>query len=417
MPSRDHGRASSRPDGTAAPDVSAGSLGRLVDRLGTDLDRPVVLYDPAMNVLAFSAHSSHDVDANRSAAILSRRTQPRALELVHEAGVHRAHVPVVVPSDAGLADRIGMPVRHGGALLGYLVCVAEPGDLPVTDRYRSIVVDAAADLGLLLHAGDLQRRTHRAATAATVRDLLGDDPAIRGDAAGRLLRQGMPASSAGHLVLTFSGLPPGADPGHSSLLELEVLLDRATGTVASSVIGAVIGGAAVLVLPVAPDHRRTVQRLADQLPDEVRLGIGAPRTDLVHVAGSAREAALALSGAWHDPARHGRIARWRDLGADQLLLRLPLDRMGPADLPEPVRLLLAARGGLELARTAESYLDHGGDAQATARAISIHRSTLYYRLDRIAALIGVDVRDGSVRHELHTGLRVATLCGLRPVAG
>jgi sugar diacid utilization regulator len=170
----------------------------------------------------------------------------------------------------------------------------------------------------------------------------------------------------------------------------------------------------VLVSPVAPDHARAVQRLRHDLPAEVRLGIGAPRPDLADAAASAAEAALALSATWRDPARHGRTVQWSDLGADQLLLRLPLDRLGAADLPEPVRRLLAAPNGTELARTVESYLDHGGDAQATARAISIHRSTLYYRLDRIAALIGVDVRDGATRHELHVGLRVATLAGLRP---
>ena len=42
----------------------------------------------------------------------------------------------------------------------------------------------------------------------------------------------------------------------------------------------------------------------------------------------------------------------------------------------------------------------------------IHRSTLYYRLDRIRELTGRDLRDGRTRRELHTGIRIAQLAGL-----
>ena len=51
----------------------------------------------------------------------------------------------------------------------------------------------------------------------------------------------------------------------------------------------------------------------------------------------------------------------------------------------------------------------------------IHRSTLYYRLDRIRELTGSDLHDGRTRRELHTGIRIAQLAGLwggrRPDAG
>ncbi|WP_245645227.1 helix-turn-helix domain-containing protein [Pseudonocardia acaciae] len=36
----------------------------------------------------------------------------------------------------------------------------------------------------------------------------------------------------------------------------------------------------------------------------------------------------------------------------------------------------------------ETYLDLGGNAQATATRLNLHRSSLYYRLDRIAELPG-----------------------------
>lgn len=57
-------------------------------------------------------------------------------------------------------------------------------------------------------------------------------------------------------------------------------------------------------------------------------------------------------------------------------------------------------------------LDAGGDARASAVALGIHRSTLYYRLTRIRATAGVDLGDGIARRDLHTGLRAARLAGL-----
>ena len=75
--------------------------------------------------------------------------------------------------------------------------------------------------------------------------------------------------------------------------------------------------------------------------------------------------------------------------------------------------ILDAQSGPDLAQTLEAYLDCGCDAQRTAQELHVHRSTLYYRLDRVRAIADVDLADGFVRRELHTALRVATLAGLR----
>lgn len=386
-----------------------------IDRLGAELRRPVVLYDHAMNLLAFSAHSEQDIDANRSGAILARRTAPRALELVRSAGAHRAHAPVVIPSDAGLADRIGMPVRHEGIVLGYIVCTAEEGDLPVSDLFEAILLEAARDLDLLLHVRVLEQRLSQRATVTAVRGLLDADAETRQRAAAALLEDGLPNTTRGYLAATFSAQPPGTWSGSAQVkVTLESLLAGATGPAASASVGAVVDDAAVVLLPVVADQERVLGRLRHLLPADVRLGVGSPRTGLVEIIDSAREARLALSATWRDPERYGVLATWSDLAADQLLLRLPLDSLGPADLPDPVRRLLAAPGGPDLARTVERYLEYGADAQATARSLSIHRSTLYYRLDRVTTLTGVDVREGGTRQAFHLGLRVATLCGLCP---
>ena len=65
---------------------------------------------------------------------------------------------------------------------------------------------------------------------------------------------------------------------------------------------------------------------------------------------------------------------------------------------------------VELARTAEEFLDRAGDAQATAEHLIIHRSTLYQRLSRIEQLCNLDLHhSGEDRLITHLGLRLLRL--------
>ncbi len=58
----------------------------------------------------------------------------------------------------------------------------------------------------------------------------------------------------------------------------------------------------------------------------------------------------------------------------------------------------------ELVKTLIQYLQHGGGYEATSRALSVHRSTLKYRLQRIRELTGFDLGDP----ETHFNLQLAT---------
>ena len=66
----------------------------------------------------------------------------------------------------------------------------------------------------------------------------------------------------------------------------------------------------------------------------------------------------------------------------------------------------------ELVKTLIQYLQHGGGYEATSRALSVHRSTLKYRLQRIRELTGFDL--GESRDSLQPATRDP---GLRDPAG
>jgi GAF domain-containing protein len=63
----------------------------------------------------------------------------------------------------------------------------------------------------------------------------------------------------------------------------------------------------------------------------------------------------------------------------------------------------------EFVTTLAAYLDAGGNYDATATALMIHRSTLRYRLTRIRELCGRDFSDPDVRLNLHVAVRAWAL--------
>ena len=96
---------------------------------------------------------------------------------------------------------------------------------------------------------------------------------------------------------------------------------------------------------------------------------------------------------------------WDALGAWRLIAAAP-DDLTAADV-HPGVSVLSELSRSDLLATAWTVLELGGDVTRSAAELHIHRTTLYYRLDRIAALTGVDLRTGLERIDLHLALRLA----------
>ena len=95
------------------------------------------------------------------------------------------------------------------------------------------------------------------------------------------------------------------------------------------------------------------------------------------------------------------VTAFDDLGIYQVFCDLPtaaLDQLverwlGPL-------LAYDARTRSQLTSTLGSYLDNGLAHEATARELSVHRSTLKYRLGRIREISGLDLGDPDARFQL-----------------
>jgi hypothetical protein len=96
---------------------------------------------------------------------------------------------------------------------------------------------------------------------------------------------------------------------------------------------------------------------------------------------------------------------WDALGSWHLIVTAPSE-LTPGQIHVGADVLLAQKRP-DLLVTARCVLDNGGDVTHSAHQLHIHRTTLYYRIERIEALTGVNLRLASGRDDLHLALRLA----------
>ena len=171
----------------------------------------------------------------------------------------------------------------------------------------------------------------------------------------------------------------------------------------------------VVIVSEEVDWSSLVQVLRDSMPNE-RFSIGvSSRRDVVeeyHDAAREAEVAVGLGVAIHGEG----VMLFEDLGVYRLLaangntreLHQFVERwLGPLIEYDEAR-------NAELVRSLSEYLERGGSLDQAAEALFIHRSTLKYRLGRIASLTGVDLADPDARFNLQLATR--TLATIRALA-
>lgn len=381
-----------------------GDYQELVDEISALLGAPATLENRDFGLVAFGAHDSDDdtaMDPVRTRSILTRRSTPAVRAWFEGFGITRATCPVRIPAapEAGVfRDRVCLPVRHRGVVLGYVWLLdTDPGP---TDDQLAAAMEVAARIGALLfdeaRAGaDLSREFGAVLTAG---------PGRQHDTAVAALREALGQDAEGlHTVVCVT--PWGADDTPS-----------VRGVASASALAAVSppGGAgsvslAALIRLRSPDRLdpavSAAERLRTGAGPGATGGIAAPRRGLDALPASWREA-VASARAARAETRFGPVARWSAIGPYRLLTALPGTGTDPAD-PAVASLLTPLHK--ELAHTAEAFLDCAGQASRTAAELGIHRQTLYYRLSRIEQITGLDLADGEDRLLLHMAVKRARL--------
>ncbi|MFF2246112.1 PucR family transcriptional regulator [Arthrobacter sp. NPDC058130] len=136
------------------------------------------------------------------------------------------------------------------------------------------------------------------------------------------------------------------------------------------------------------------------------MGIGGPSLDVAQIPRSFSEALHALHIRAGSSDRYG-VTRFDQLG----IYRILDPAGGEPDLAGYIDEWLGAlqraddNRGSHLVQTLAQYLDHGGNYDSTAQSLTIHRSTLRYRMKSVRQITGFDLADPETRLNLHVATR------------
>lgn len=384
-----------------ADDPEVESAQAIVDALSVAIGRPVLLDDGGLVPIAYSRQWGK-IDGVRSTSILKRGVPKEVREELLAQGIAEATEIVRTPSDAslGMSERVCVPVRAGGVLFGYIWLLDPEGTLNGDDLDRA---RAAARRVASVLAGRGQRSV--ADEGALLGRLTSHSAEMREAAADDLATRGTFGLGVAPVVLcVVAGTSDGVEPTAGALHAVRRL------SVGHAIGGSFFEAAAVLVSlddPVVRTlHEDEIAEWVHEIsPGGLVVGQSSP-VSLDRLPDAARQARIALRAA-RARSHGGRFAAWATLGADRLLAQLPTGWR--ADLPESLRRLLHERS--DLATTLATFLEAGGDVKATAEAMVLHRSGVYYRLRRIEELTGLDLASGDDRLLAHLAIRADRISG------
>lgn len=327
----------------------------------------------------------------------------------------------------GDGRRAMLPILVGGATAGFLVMARAERAEP----YNHVVVHHLATAIAL----DLSKAQ---AVASTERRLVGDflDALLEGELSGEEIRRRLSflGFGAGRPLAVLVGRPEAqlaADSPVGTDLALESLhrivedrLSRWSGRyVCSPHDGAVV---ALLEVDDLVEARQTAESVAQGAGGArggpaARFGLGSPECDPGGLRRGYQEARFALASASSGGSRggsRGAVATVEDLGSHRLLLALQEDAALEAfsrGLLGPIRAYDERQHG-ELVHSLRVFLEHNGNWESAARALTVHRHTLRYRIRRVVELTGRNLDLAADRVEFWLALKAdEVLVGRRAV--
>jgi|tagenome__1003787_1003787.scaffolds.fasta_scaffold20988608_6 hypothetical protein len=324
-----------------------------VDRLSTLLGRSVLIEDVEQRPVWWCTRGP--VDPTRMRTILNRSVNPGAAAIVKKFKLDRVTSPVRTPAmpEVEMWSRWCVPVRHEGRFLGLMWILDRDGSLSEDD------LGPAIDCAEL--AGSVLSQTRQSAERIRL---------VRDELVARLLEG--PDEVAVRELARLQQIP------HDALIQVEAPARPGGWTLPHDMSLHVVSRGPRVATSGAP------------LP-LVALKEAVRRT-------SATRRAI-LAGARPDPPT------WDGLGAWHLIVDAP-DAV-TVEAVHPGAAILAAQPRSDLLTTARLLVDVGGDVTAAAHELHVHRTTIYYRLERIRELTGVDMQDGQARTHLQLALWLA----------
>ncbi len=314
--------------------------------------------------------------------------------------------PVEQPLVQG-STRLVTPIVVGGIARGYLSLIGATSSQDPLDTL--IVKQGALVCGVELSRKKAVRETEKR---------------LRGDLLNALLQENLSPQDA-QLWAENMGIDPTRDHLAMRLTwqaayppsrrRLETLVNGEVSRLGLAVITRPLGTEVVCLCEVPPEAGRpeAILKLAQAIIDQgtrespeafVLCGVGAPSRQISEWRRSFRQAGQALELSRRFQERKALF--FPDLSVYRLLIQLEQSPELGAFYKETLAPVLASEGARDLIRTLEVYFEHNGNLSKAAVALFIHRNTLIYRMERIAAISGLHLDDPDTRLAVQLALHI-----------
>jgi sugar diacid utilization regulator len=325
---------------------------------------------------------------------------------------------------AGAEGVTSLPLRVADAVVGtlHMRTRAEPSPL-----VRRLLVTMIASEVERVRAPDVASET---AAAELLRFALGAEPASREDILARAREVSIELHDGASVIVARAHPQVPTEEGWRA--RARAVAERGARAAAPRALAALSeregAGGVEIVLLVPGSDEQLAARAGDGILREMQsalsgytFAVGRSRlavdpTDLRRAGGEALLAANVAEG----EAQEGVLA-FEQTGAYRLLLGSMTEN--PAELQrfysETVEPLVAydEQYETELLQTLERFLEADGNVAGTAQRLFTHRHTVYYRLERVRELTGLDVSSSDGREKLSLGLKAMRVLGLSSARG
>lgn len=387
--------------------MSLARLQQIADELANAIGCPVAINDYALALIAASVQKG-EVDRYRVDSIMRRQTPLEVIALLQKRSLMRRTLPFVLPAGAlpDMSERMCVPLVENGMPIAFLWIMIGSEKL-ASAALRTIHYAAAAILAELQSSrrseqDDLLSSSHQ------LQRVLDADPVAGGYALAGLVAENRLDEMQRTTVAVFEVVDENGDAPVEAQAIFTLIHVAASGTWARRALFGIFEGALVLLLSSRKTDaalRAARKEIPSQLPAGYTLAaIGlserdATRRDLRVAFDEARYAAAVARAS----SALGRVARFAELGPYIALRGLPLTEESVQQISSGAAEL-RRRGSAADVATVLTYLNHAGDAQATCAALTIHRATMYYRLEKVRDILDGALETGIARSALHLAL-------------